>query len=83
MNARQMRSALKPGFHKANFDFDNDQFLVETKRLVGRMTAQSHNLFVFWVVVVEFAVNGTMHKWYWLKSLYLIKQCLIQVVNRE
>ena len=34
---------LKPGFHKANFEYDNDQFLVKTKRLVGRMTAQPHN----------------------------------------
>ena len=50
--------ALKPGFHKANFDHDNDQFWVKTKRLMRRMTAQAHNCFVFCVVVVEFAVNG-------------------------
>ena len=31
---------LKPGFHKANFDHDNDQLWVETKRLVGKMTGQ-------------------------------------------
>ena len=49
---------LKPGFHKANFGYNNDQFWVITKRLVGRMTAQPHNRFVFCVVVVEFAVNG-------------------------
>ena len=49
---------VNPGFHKANFDHDNDQFWVKTKRLVGRMTAQAHNRFVFCVVVVEFAVNG-------------------------
>ena len=36
----------------------NDFFLIKTKRLVGRMTAQAHNRFVFCVVVVEFAVNG-------------------------
>ena len=42
-----------------NFDHDNDQFSVKTKRLVGKMTAQTHNRFVFCVVVVEFAVNGT------------------------
>ena len=41
-----------------NFDHDNDQFWVKTKRLMGRMTAQSHNCFVFYVVVVKFAVNG-------------------------
>ena len=49
---------LKPGFHKANFDHDNNQFCTETKRVVGRMIAQAHNRFVFCVVVVEFAVNG-------------------------
>ena len=31
---------LKPGFHKASFDHDSDQFSVKTKRLLGRMTAQ-------------------------------------------
>ena len=51
---------VKPGFQKTNFDYDNNQFLVKTKRLVGKMTAQQHNPFVFWVVVVEFAVNGKM-----------------------
>ena len=51
-------SILRPGFHKANFDHDNDQFWVKTKRLVGRMTAQSHNRFVFCVLLVDFAVNG-------------------------
>ena len=50
--------SIKPGFHKANFDHDNDQFWVKTKRLVGRMTDQLHNRFVFCVVVVEFAANG-------------------------
>ena len=50
--------SIKPGFHKANFDYDNDQFSVKTKRLVERMTAQPNNCFVFCVVVVEFAVNG-------------------------
>ena len=49
---------MKPGFDKANFDHDNDQFRVKTKPLVGRMTAQPSNRFVFCVVVVEFAVNG-------------------------
>ena len=49
---------IKPGFHKANFDHDNDQFRVKTNRLVGRMTAQPHNCFVFCVMVVGFAVNG-------------------------
>ena len=48
----------KPGFHKANFDHNNDQFWIKTKRLVGRMTAQPNNRFVFCVVVVNFAVNG-------------------------
>ena len=47
---------LKPGFHEANFDQDNDQFWVKTKQLVGRMTAQPCNRFVS--CVVEFAVNG-------------------------
>ena len=49
---------LKPGFHKANFDHDNERFLAKPKRLVGRMIAQPHNHFVFFVVVVKFAVNG-------------------------
>ena len=49
---------LKPGFHKANYDHDKDQFRAKTKQLVSRMTAQPHNRFVFHVVVVEFAVNG-------------------------
>ena len=49
---------IKPGFHEANFDHDNDQFWIKTKRLVGRMTAQPHNRFVFCVVVVTFAVSG-------------------------
>ena len=31
---------IKPGFHKANFDHDNDPFRVKTKQLVGGMTAQ-------------------------------------------
>ena len=38
---------IKPGFHKANFDHDNDQFWVKTKRFVGRMTAEPLNRF-FW-----------------------------------
>ena len=50
--------AIKPGFHKANFDHDNDQFWIKTKQLVRRMTAQPNNRFVFCVVVVKFAVNG-------------------------
>ena len=45
--------SIKPIFHH-----DNDQFWAKTKRLVGRMTAQRHNRFVFRVVVVQFAVNG-------------------------
>ena len=49
---------IKPGFHKANFDHNNDQFRRKTKRLVGRMTTQPNNRFVFCVVIVEFAVNG-------------------------
>ena len=53
---RTVCELLKPGFHKANFDHDNDQFGVKAKRLVERMTSQSHNRFVFCVVVVEFAV---------------------------
>ena len=36
-----------PGFHKAYFDHDNDQFRAKTKRLVGGMIAQPHNRFVF------------------------------------
>ena len=52
------RIIIKPGFHKANFDHDNDQFWIKTKRLVGRMTAQPNNRFGFCVVVVKFAVNG-------------------------
>ena len=48
-----LQHLIKPGFHKANFDHDNDQFCVKTKRLVG-----AHNRFVFCVMVVEFAVNG-------------------------
>ena len=42
---------------EANFDHDNDQFWIKTKQLVGRMTAQPNNRFVFCVVVVKFAVN--------------------------
>ena len=53
-----MPATLKPGFHKANFEHDNDQFRVKTKQLVGGMTAQPPNRFVSCVVVVEFAVNG-------------------------
>ena len=53
-----MRFVVKPGFHKANFDHDNDQFWIKTKQLVGRITAQANNHFVFCVVVVKFAVNG-------------------------
>ena len=37
---------LKPGFHKANDDHDNDQIRVKTKRLAWRMTAQPYNRFV-------------------------------------
>ena len=47
-----------PGFHKVNFDDDNNQFWIKTKRLVGRMTAQPNNRFVLCVVVVKCAVNG-------------------------
>ena len=36
-----------PGFHKANYNYDNDQFRVKTKRLAWRMTAQPYNRFVF------------------------------------
>ena len=38
---------LKPSFHKANFDHDNDQFWAKTKWLVGRITAQQYNRSVF------------------------------------
>ena len=51
-------SSLKPGSHKADFDHDNDQFWVKTKRLGGGMTDQPNNHFAFCVVVMEFAVNG-------------------------
>ena len=54
--------SLKPGFHKDNFDHDNDQFSVKTKRLAGRMIAQPCNRFVFCVVVVVFVVNGNQAK---------------------
>ena len=54
----RFKEALKPGFHTANSDHDNDQYRAKTKRLVGRMTAHPHNRFVFCVVVVELAVNG-------------------------
>ena len=54
---------FKPGFHKANFGNDNNQFWVKTKQLVWRMAAQSHNRFVFCVVIVEFAVNGNQALW--------------------
>ena len=30
---------MMPGFHKANFDHDSDQFCVKTKRLVRGMSA--------------------------------------------
>ena len=52
---------LKPGFHKANFDYYDHQFLVKTKRLVGRMTAQPYNRIGFCVVVVEFVVKPGFH----------------------
>ena len=38
---------LKPGFHKANYDHDNDQFGVKTKRSARRMTAQPYNRLAF------------------------------------
>ena len=38
---------VKPGFHKANYDHDNDQFRVKTKRLAYRMTAQPYNRFLY------------------------------------
>ena len=38
---------LKPGFHYANYDHNNDQFKFKTKRLARRMTAQPYNHFVF------------------------------------
>ena len=40
-------TSLRPGFHQANYDHDNDQFRVKTKRLAWRMTAQPYNRFVF------------------------------------
>ena len=51
-------NGIKPGFHKANYEHDNDQFWAKTKRLVERMTAQPIIALFFCVVVVEFAVNG-------------------------
>ena len=47
----------KPGFHKANFIHDNDQFLVKAKQLPGRMTAQQDHG-IFCVVVVELAAGN-------------------------
>ena len=41
---------------KANLDHDIDQYLANTKRLVGRIIAQP--IIAFFLVVVEFAVNG-------------------------
>ena len=38
---------LMPGFHKANYDHDNDRFQAKTKRLMWRMTTQPYNRFVF------------------------------------
>ena len=54
---------IKPSFHKANFDNENDQFRVKETQLVGGMTAQPHNRFVSCVVVLEFAVNGNQALW--------------------
>ena len=62
------------------FDHDNDQFRAKTKRLVGRMTAQPLNRFVFCVVVVEFAVNGNQALWVILKSSSL---CIITIDNAQ
>ena len=35
MKPKKIRSfiMIRPGFHKANYDYDNDQFRVKTKRL--------------------------------------------------
>ena len=41
------KHTVKPGFHLANFDHDMDQFLAKPKRLMGRMSTQLHNHFVF------------------------------------
>ena len=62
---------IKPGFHKANFDHDNDQFWIKTKRLVGRMTAQPNNRFVFCVVVVKFAEDGNQALISWRYGVHL------------
>ena len=66
--------SIKPGFHKANYDHDNDRFQAKIKRLMSRMTAQLHNRFVFCVVVVEFAVNGN-------QALICKENCSLKSVN--
>ena len=49
-------STIKPGFHWANYDHDNDQFRAKTKRSPWRMTAQTLLSLCFCVAVVAFAV---------------------------
>ena len=56
---------LKPGFHKANYDHDNDQFRVKTKRLALRMTAQPYNRFAFvsWSWYLSYDGNQASDTW--------------------
>ena len=48
---------MRIGFHKANYDHNNDRFRAKTKRLARWMTGQPHNRFVFGVVVGQLAVK--------------------------
>ena len=53
---------FKPDFHQANYDHDNDQFRVKTKRLARRMTAQLYNRFVFVSWSWHLPCNGNQAK---------------------
>ena len=48
---------------KANYDHDNDQFRVKTKRLARRMTAQPSNRFVFVSWSWHLSCNGSQALW--------------------
>ena len=47
MLENDMYITVKPGFHKANYNHNNDQFRVKRKRFGRRMTAQPYNRFVY------------------------------------
>ena len=74
--------AVKPGFHWANYDHDNDQLRVKTKRLAWRMTAQPIiALFLCCGRGICRVMETTPYNWRHVSSL--VSSCIANLNQRD